>query len=228
MLYPWRRVWQHTSAFLPGESHGPRSLEGYSSYGCKELDTTEATWHACMHSCFIICVSFCCTRKWIRYIYIYVYIYPYIPPLQPPSHQPPSHTSRSSYSNFTLAICFAHGNVYTCVLLSQFIPPLNSFHPPLAPAPHVRKSILYVCVSIPALQIGLHGLHFKTGKCLPPVHIYALKRPTCGRAWHHFPTLRLLSPSALYPSSPVATWPRGELSIAFCFPGLPQWMLSIP
>ena len=29
--------------FLPGESHGQRSLEGYSSYGRKELDTIEMT-----------------------------------------------------------------------------------------------------------------------------------------------------------------------------------------
>ena len=39
---PWRRAWQPTPAFLPGESHGPRSLAGYT-WGCKELDTTEAT-----------------------------------------------------------------------------------------------------------------------------------------------------------------------------------------
>ena len=25
---PWRRAWQHTPVFLPGESHGQRSLEG--------------------------------------------------------------------------------------------------------------------------------------------------------------------------------------------------------
>ena len=30
-----------TSVFLPGESHGQRSLEGYSPEGHKELDTTE-------------------------------------------------------------------------------------------------------------------------------------------------------------------------------------------
>ena len=29
------------SIFLPGESHGQRSLAGYSSWGHKELDTTE-------------------------------------------------------------------------------------------------------------------------------------------------------------------------------------------
>ena len=27
---PWRREWQPTPVFLPGESHGHRSLEGYS------------------------------------------------------------------------------------------------------------------------------------------------------------------------------------------------------
>ena len=40
---PWRRAWQPTVVFLPGESHGPRSLVGYSPWGHKELDTTEAT-----------------------------------------------------------------------------------------------------------------------------------------------------------------------------------------
>ena len=39
----WRRKWQPTPVFLPGESPGQRSLEGYSSYGCKESDMTEAT-----------------------------------------------------------------------------------------------------------------------------------------------------------------------------------------
>ena len=38
---PWRRAWQPTPVFLPGESHGQRSLAGYSLWGHKELDTTE-------------------------------------------------------------------------------------------------------------------------------------------------------------------------------------------
>ena len=38
---PWRRKWQPTPVFLPGESHGRRRLVGYSPRGCKELDTTE-------------------------------------------------------------------------------------------------------------------------------------------------------------------------------------------
>ena len=40
---PWRRKWPPTQGFLPGESHGQRSLGGYSSLGCKESDTTEHT-----------------------------------------------------------------------------------------------------------------------------------------------------------------------------------------
>ena len=38
---PWRRAWQPTPVFLPGEFHGQRSLGGYSPWGCKEFDMTE-------------------------------------------------------------------------------------------------------------------------------------------------------------------------------------------
>ena len=38
---PWRRAGQSTPVFLPGESHGQRSLVGYSPWGHKELDVTE-------------------------------------------------------------------------------------------------------------------------------------------------------------------------------------------
>ena len=34
---PWRRVWQPTPVFLSGESHGQRSLAGYSPWGCKRI-----------------------------------------------------------------------------------------------------------------------------------------------------------------------------------------------
>ena len=37
----WRRTWQPTLVFLPGESRGQRSLVGYSLWGCKESDMTE-------------------------------------------------------------------------------------------------------------------------------------------------------------------------------------------
>ena len=38
---PCRKKWQPTPVFLPGESHGQRSLEGYSPWCCKELDMTD-------------------------------------------------------------------------------------------------------------------------------------------------------------------------------------------
>ena len=38
---PWRRKWQPSPVFLPGESHGQRSLVGYRPWGHKESD---ATW----------------------------------------------------------------------------------------------------------------------------------------------------------------------------------------
>ena len=38
---PWRRKWKPTPEFLPGESHGRRSLLGYSPRGHKEPDRTE-------------------------------------------------------------------------------------------------------------------------------------------------------------------------------------------
>ena len=38
---PWRRAWPPTPVFLPGESHGRRSLVGYRPQGRRELDKTE-------------------------------------------------------------------------------------------------------------------------------------------------------------------------------------------
>ena len=40
---PLEEAWQPTPVFLPGESHGERSLMGYSPWGRKELDTTEVS-----------------------------------------------------------------------------------------------------------------------------------------------------------------------------------------
>ena len=38
---PWSRKWQPTPLFLLGEFHGQKTLEVYSPWGHKELDTTE-------------------------------------------------------------------------------------------------------------------------------------------------------------------------------------------
>ena len=47
---PWRRAWQPTPVFLPGESHGQRSLAGCSPWDHKESDVPETNWHACTHA----------------------------------------------------------------------------------------------------------------------------------------------------------------------------------
>ena len=39
----WRRKWQPTPVFLPGESQGRGSLVGCGLWGCTDSDTTEAT-----------------------------------------------------------------------------------------------------------------------------------------------------------------------------------------
>ena len=52
----WRRTWQPTPVFLAGESHEQKSLEGYSLWDCKELDTTEQP--ALLHTCTCITIQF--------------------------------------------------------------------------------------------------------------------------------------------------------------------------
>ena len=38
---PWKRAWQPTPVFLPGEFHGQRTLVDYSPRSCKESDMSE-------------------------------------------------------------------------------------------------------------------------------------------------------------------------------------------
>ena len=41
---PWRKGWQPTPVFLPGESHGWRILAGYSPWGRKESASLSDVW----------------------------------------------------------------------------------------------------------------------------------------------------------------------------------------
>ena len=52
----WRRAWQPSPVFFPGESHGQRSLVGYSPWGRKESDMTKGT----LASVYIHTVICCC------------------------------------------------------------------------------------------------------------------------------------------------------------------------
>ena len=76
-LFPfthWRRKWQPTPVFLPGESQGWGSLVGCRLWGRTESDTPGATWQQQQQWNIVDlqgCVSSCCTAKWISYTYTY-------------------------------------------------------------------------------------------------------------------------------------------------------------
>ena len=52
---PWTKKWQPTPVFLPGDSHGQRSLMGYSPWGCKRAGHDWSHFihmHTCFHNPF--------------------------------------------------------------------------------------------------------------------------------------------------------------------------------
>ena len=59
---PWRRKWQPTAVYLPGEFQGQRDLVGYRPWDGKESDTTEHTHllplsHDCRRCPLWICTT---------------------------------------------------------------------------------------------------------------------------------------------------------------------------
>ena len=57
---PWKRKWQSTPVFLTGESHEQKSLVGYSSWGCKELELlTRTCTHTHTHTHGLNCSAAC-------------------------------------------------------------------------------------------------------------------------------------------------------------------------
>ena len=54
---PLEEAWQSTPGFLTGESHGQRSLVGFSTQGHKESNMTEAAEHTPKYVCVCVCVS---------------------------------------------------------------------------------------------------------------------------------------------------------------------------
>ena len=68
---PWRRKWQPTLVFLLGKSHGQRSLEGYSPWSHKELDTEWlsdlVSWLSDWAACTVLCRGRSLTAMpWLR------------------------------------------------------------------------------------------------------------------------------------------------------------------
>ena len=73
----WRRKWQPTPVFLPGESQGRRSLVGCRLWGHTESDTTDLAAAAAAAAAAAV----------YNYVnQLEVYIYPL--PLEPPYHLP--------------------------------------------------------------------------------------------------------------------------------------------
>ena len=74
----WRKKWQPTPVFLPGEFQGQRSLVGYSPWGCKESDTTEwLTPSLSIHVYLQICAIYTCICNCIDTLHIYIYTHTY-------------------------------------------------------------------------------------------------------------------------------------------------------
>ena len=68
---PWRRKWQPTPVFLPGRSHGKRSLAGYSPWGHKrighDLVTKEQAWFTRLCSFLLY--------SWVTQLCMYILFY---------------------------------------------------------------------------------------------------------------------------------------------------------
>ena len=59
---PWRKAWQLSPVFLPGEFQGQRSLVGCSLQGCKESDMTDvAPRHRAINKCPALTGSIICS-----------------------------------------------------------------------------------------------------------------------------------------------------------------------
>ena len=62
--------------FLPGESHGQRSLAGYSPWGHKESDMTE--WLTLLlylfYPIYIICLTICLHDYWLVFSYFILWV----------------------------------------------------------------------------------------------------------------------------------------------------------
>ena len=81
-------------------------------------------------------------------------IHTYPLPLEPPT-LPSSHPSRSSHSSELSLLRYTAGSRQLSVLRMVMSTLISQFIPPSLPPPHhVQLSILYVCFSIPALQVG--------------------------------------------------------------------------
>jgi len=107
----WRRKWQPTPVFLPGESHGRRSLVGCSPWGRTESDTTEVAWQ----------------QSWTPAVIYWggIFCYPHDPPLKIPQVS----WSRSwvGRSHWTSLLILRIGQWNNCVSFQEVILQVGSY-----------------------------------------------------------------------------------------------------
>ena len=79
---PWRRKWQSTPLFLLGESHGQRSLAGYSPCHCRvgydwATNTQCSFWVCCTHE---VLISYLCMNYFLPLLYdcLHQWAFPFI------------------------------------------------------------------------------------------------------------------------------------------------------
>ena len=103
---------------------------------------------------FQCCVSFCCTTEWISSMWTC------IPPSEASLPPAPSHPSRSSQSTELSSLCYIaashwlsilHGDIYIMYIYIATLP----IHPTPTFPHRAHIFVLYVCFSVPALQVGI-------------------------------------------------------------------------
>ena len=93
---PWRRAWQHTLVFLPGESHGQRSLVGCSPWGPTEADTTECLSAHAHVSSFLSCVRGRCSTFFL-FLIQFTLVFLLLPTQREFMHSLKKKTKKNSY-----------------------------------------------------------------------------------------------------------------------------------
>ena len=147
---PWRRAWQPIPVFLPGKSHGQRSLVGSSPWGCKELDKTEWLIHDIPLHREVTCIFLKQSRPRAEALGCgplsrHGHSYPDPPTLPPPCQRPSRFTWGSSPSR-----CYPV-NLRSSGIPQNPIPGLKGSEPPFISL-RITDGIWLACIWFPFLK----------------------------------------------------------------------------
>ena len=141
---PWRKKWQPTPVSLPKESHGQRSLVGYSSQGLKELHMTKVTWNT--HSQLLQPDSFTHFPNTKAILDSAV--------LLSPGLEPSSFSSFMTSSNISNSLCFLFSIAFKNVLIYFVILALSHVLTVSSLVLHHHHELLLFCLNS-SMLIGL-------------------------------------------------------------------------